>query len=215
MIIRGYILGLAIVICAACNAGKRTGSGSTSSTNNNTNNRRIACPEMELPTALPHIDWMPEKREVLRDVTTMPIPKAYEVYAVDSQQLKDLFRSVSVRGADTPAIRTIIPLPPPAGCQVFELRESATMSEELKAKYPGIISLQGAAVGARQNDIRLDGFGIFMRGQITWNGEIYFITPVNDPNGGLHYIVYAKKDSAEPKQPFENPPVIQQQRYDR
>lgn len=140
----------------------------------------------------------------------MILPKKYIQYKVSQDTLRALFNYLKTSDG-----RGGIILPIGRHCEAFNLKRSGAMSAALQSKYPDLISVQGQGVSNKASDVRLDWNGE-LRGQITYNGEIYFITPVAGNNGGM-YIVYKKEDSGEVKQPFESAPVQSSQKiyYDR
>lgn len=95
---------------------------------------------------------------------------------------------------------TGINIPLPAGCTNFSVTVSSTMSPELAAKYPDIISLKGSSEAGA--DLRLDWDGTQMRGQVILRGDTWLLEPFA-AGGKTFYLVYHKADASATKKPFE------------
>lgn len=130
----------------------------------------------------------------------MPLPQKYVRYKVAEDTLKALFTHLRTTGKKAGII-----IPINKRCEPFELMVSGAMSRELQAKYPELVSVQGHGVNNKAADVRLDWNGKQMRGQITYNGEIYLIAGLTD-NNVTTYLVYNKSDTREIKQSFEQTP---------
>ncbi len=143
-----------------------------------------------------------EMSSAISDATAgMALPKKYLHYHIAADTLSAFFAQLRTAGKKGGII-----LPVERHCEPFELKASGAMAAALQEKYPAIISLQGQGVNNKAADVRLDWNGQELRGQITYNGATYFITPVKG-NNEVTYIVYNREDSGEVKQPFESTPA--------
>ena len=194
------VAGLMVLSCSNTKKGTTAQNGSVK--------KKIACSDHKMDADQPHLDWIVEDNAVLEKMQTLTKPTNYRVYSLDSAQAKAFFNAARASKG-----KTVIPLPAPYECRNFELSESGAMSDELKKKYPDIVSLKGTDDATKKSDVRLDYDGNKVRGQIIWAGEVYLITPVKGENG-YYYMVYAKKDTGETKKAFESVKPVQPA-YDR
>lgn len=125
------------------------------------------------------------------------VPKKYNAYIVDAAEWKAFAQKVKERG---PGEVTGINLPLPTGCTNFSVTVSSTMSPELAAKYPDIISLKGSSEAGA--DLRLDWNGTAMRGQVILRGDTWLLEPFA-AGDKTFYLVYHKADASTTKKPFE------------
>jgi hypothetical protein len=172
--------------------------------------QKLACADVSKGISGVQLAWKTEENSVLNSLTNKAKPTSYKVYSLDSLQLGNFFREARSKGN----VSTVLPLPDPAGCRLCRLTESGVMPEELKKKYPDVVSLKGSdAEGA---DVRLDYDGRKMKGQVIVKGEVYLVNPVRS-NDKTYYMVYRKLDSGDPKESFERAPQSsgQQIKYDR
>ena len=208
--IKGTSLVILALISLSCNSTRKT--ASISGTRANSPARKsIACGEQAKESSQPHLDWIIEENSVLDNVTTLSRPSSYKVYSLDSVQLRSFFHAAKGTPGKPGSVKTILPLPAPFECRTYAFSESNAMSQQLKEKYPDIVSLKGSDETGKA-DARLDYDGMKLRGQIMWNKEIYLISAIPN-NGRYYYMVYLRSDSGEQKEPFEENPV--QTRYDR
>lgn len=91
-------------------------------------------------------------------------------------------------------------VPLPSGCKRFSVTVSQTMSPELAAKYPDIISMKGSADDG--SDLRLDWNGKEMRGQVVSGADTWFIEPYSSGTQTCS-LIYHKNDASATKRPFE------------
>lgn len=144
----------------------------------------------------PHPMW----QEVKSSQTTFPAgftaPYKYKLYQVNQDTLQAFFSAFRQRSEQGMVI------PVGKSCEPLLMRRSGTMSQALQEKYPDIISLQGNGTVNKAAELRLDWDGKQLKGQLSHNESIYYITPVNTGEG-LRYMIYDRKETAETKQPFE------------
>jgi hypothetical protein len=91
-------------------------------------------------------------------------------------------------------------------CVSFTLSRSGVLDPSLQQKYPGIISMKGRSADHHSAEARLDWNGRELRGQISFDGDIYYILPYKEGDN-VAYLFYNRDDSGEVKQPFEQQPV--------
>ncbi len=126
------------------------------------------------------------------------LPAKFQVFATDPQALK-LYLTATNSADQTSPIA--LPLSEGVGCQVFEVGTSGTMSPELAAKFPNLISLKGQAPNQAGADARIDFDGEKMEAQLNWEGQTYIISPWPSSSGTIYYLVYKKEDSGREKIP--------------
>lgn len=177
-----------VVCMLSCTSGKVTAS------NKNRKQLKVACGKVAITADKPHIDWFEADAQL---PTEMQLPKAYKAYTVEHGQLKRFFDAANAGEA-----QTTVPLPSPAGCIVFTVKPSGTLSEALRKKYPNMVSLSGT--GSSGGDIRLDFDGEKMNGQVIHRSETYIISPTASGEK-TYYLIYKKSDAGLEKQPFEAP----------
>lgn len=125
------------------------------------------------------------------------LPLKYTVYTINNEQMQAFFKSLQTTGQGS------INLPVPGhGCQPFQVENSGTMSAELAAKFPEIISLKGTAQHNKAGYTRIDYDGKKLKVEITWDNEIYYIQPWEE-KGQLWYVLSDRRDMGYEKQPFE------------
>lgn len=125
------------------------------------------------------------------------LPLKYTVYTINNEQMQAFFKSIQSTGQGS------INLPVPGhGCQSFYVENSGTMSAELAAKFPEIISLKGMAQHDKAGYTRIDYDGKKLKVEITWDNEIYYVQPWEE-KGQLWYVLSDKRDTGYEKQPFE------------
>jgi hypothetical protein len=186
---RYITVSLALATLLSCSTTKKAGNATAKAPK-----KPVACASAKLAGS--HLTWY----EVDTSVAVFPkgarMPASYKVYELDSAELAGFVNS----GAQ--AWQTAVPLPDPTGCQVVSLKQSKTMSEELKKKFPNMVSLQGKSEANPESDVRLDYDGTKLRGQIRWGKDVYIINPV--VNGKqTYYVIFDKKNAGARKQPFE------------
>lgn len=144
----------------------------------------------------PHPMW----QEIKISESTFPpgfaAPYKYKTYRVDPDTLKAFFSSFRHKGE--------LGMVAPVGknCEPFLMRRSGAMSPGLQEKYPDIVSLQGNGTVNKAAELRLDWDGTQLKGQLSHNENIYYITPVSTGEGMI-YMIYDRKETAETKEGFE------------
>lgn len=169
----------------------------------------MACADVHIDMNTPHLDWVIESNHVLNKADrVLVLPKDYYTYSIDSAQLTTFFQAVNKGGM----LKTVIPLPKPAGCQVFTVHNNIPEG----SNYPGAaFTATGDAMGQKL----MVGYGDgTLSAQVNWfdiNYEVMTVTV----QGAPYFIVYAKQPPAENKNIDRNPantmPQIQEIKYDK
>ena len=174
--------------------------------------------EKSLSGNKPHISWYKQTDDVFKGAeNTIVLPAMHDVYGLDTQQLRTFFYAAKKEGE----VETAIPLANGVGCRVFTLKTSGAMNEELRKKYPDMISLQGGESGTNNGDVRMDYNGRAIQAQIVIDGATYILKPVYVRNV-YYYVMYRKNDTEtqpvqEPVAPVkpQRPRQPEQIKYDR
>ena len=131
---------------------------------------------------------------------SMKLPKAYNVFVVSSSQLDKHLAELRTKGGT-------LQLPVPDAdnkdgfdCAIFKMENSGTMSAELNAKYPQLVSLKGTSTQNKNNTIRYDYDGTSQKISIIWNGINYLYTPYKSKNK-TYYLVFKKTDAISTSRP--------------
>jgi|688.fasta_scaffold361529_1 hypothetical protein len=87
-------------------------------------------------------------------------------------------------------------------CKEFIVERVRTMNDELQAKYPELMSFRAYEKSNPLNTGRIDLDGVSTKFMFTYNGKIYFISPLTYNQEKL-YMAYAKNDPNFIKKSFE------------
>ncbi len=185
------IIASSIFLFTSCTSSKKT-------TQKSGNARSSYCQNVPYENE-PTIGWQKTTMPDMAAHADVHLPKAYEAYMINDADLKAFF---VFAGQHKQKLSFSIPLPKPLDCQYFDVEAAGTMSPELQAKYPGIVSLKGNGTNTKSGGIRLNYDGTQMKAEIMWNGSIFYVMPIKT-DGNIIYLVYDRKDSAETKDPFE------------
>jgi hypothetical protein len=176
----------------ACSSSKKT-----AHTASKTTPKKIVCGAEK--TGSPKVLWTLVDNPTADLVKDFKLPTTFTTYSLDANQLSTFFAAANADGASS---ILSIPLPAEIGCQEFVLKSSGTMASGLQKNFPQIVSLKGGAFSPTGIDARIDYDGTRMRGQITWELKVYYVTPIT-VNDNTLYIVYAATDATVPRRPFE------------
>lgn len=124
------------------------------------------------------------------------LPRKYQIYTTPTGKLKAFMEATGKKHTDV-----ILPFSEEPGCQVFSVQPSGTMSPELAAKFPELISLKGVARADKNATLRLDYNGSELNAEIIWKGVSYIIAPWKK-GSRTYYLLYKKEDSGTEKKPF-------------
>jgi hypothetical protein len=208
-----FYLGITVLLASCAGSNKATTKKQIVQSNSATD----VC-DKSLQGNAPHIGWYKKTDDVFKGMpNAVMLPAMHDVYAVDSQELHAFFYAAKAGN-----VETAIPLVNGIGCKVFTLKESGAMNEELRKKYPDMISLQGGESGTNNGDVRLDYNGRAIQAQIILDGTTYILKPIYVRNT-YYYVMYRKEDT-QPNQPLQEsvvpkkplpPQAPQQIKYDR
>lgn len=175
-----YILVIAAGL-ASCN-----GSNKVSKVNGDKSDisrKKPVCGKLHVDMNEPHLDWYEEDNSVLTKSTELLVlPKEYKVYSIDTAQLNTFFNAI----ANKQTVRTTVPLPKPADCQLFVVRQhnfKAAKSSATVTTAKGIANDQELALKYQQGN---------MEGYISWFDIDYQII-TKFINGQPYFIVYTKQ----------------------
>lgn len=198
-----------LVIAVALGLASCKGSSEVKSAarDNGTERKKLACAEVHVDMNTTHIDWYEENKSVLNASSEiLVLPKHYRIYGVDTAQLSSFF--AAIKAGKT--ITTVLPLPPPADCQMF------TVSNNLKdgAKIPqGMIMAAGESNGQK---VAMNYYRENLTAHIDWFDMKYEMMTVRAK--GLPYIIVYEK-MPPPPDPNKNKgdikPEIIELRYDK
>lgn len=122
------------------------------------------------------------------------LPEKYKVFIVTSAHLNNRLTELRKNGGTLE-----LPVPDTTvnggfNCVTFKMENSGTMSPELNAKYPEIISLKGVALKNKNNTIRYDYNGTAQNISVMWNGANYLYMPYKS-NNKIYYLLFNKLDN--------------------
>ena len=188
----GLILALTLGL-AACTGTNKVKDDSTAGTK-----KKVACAKTHIDEGAPHIDWFDEKDEVLDGAKEVVVlPKVHKLYSISTLQADNFFNIVN---NDT-VLTTIIPLPQPAGCQVFTIRKHIPENARIPA---GTVVTKGDALGQEAMITYSENkFYAFIK----WFDNEFIVTPIT-AHEQTYYLVYTKeKDVIERPQDAKADPA--------
>lgn len=177
---RRYIAIALVALFASCK-----GSDTLSSDNNSKEpeRKKLACADTHVDMNTPHIDWFEENNSILNKADELVVlPKNYQVYGADTAKMNAFFKAIK----NGQTVSTVIPLPKPAGCQVFK----ASNNVKDHAKIPRGLTLALAEAQGQKAALSYNGQQLI--GHIDWFGLPYEIKPIR-ANNKTYYIVYTKE----------------------
>ncbi|WP_118972769.1 hypothetical protein [Taibaiella koreensis] len=127
---------------------------------------------------------------------TVTLPKSFSVYIVDERKLQAYLKMAGKRGATPTAIN--LPALNDEGCTRFKVIASGTLSPELAAKFPGLVSLKGIGVDDIAASVRLDYDGTVMNAELRQQEKYTIIAPWKSGKK-TYYVVYRKEDATGPR----------------
>lgn len=108
-----------------------------------TERKKLACAQVHVDMNTPHLDWHEADKSILNSTgEILVLPKNYKIYGVDTAQLRSFFGAV--QSGNT--VITVLPLPSPAGCQLFTVSNNP---EEGAKIPPGMIMAAGECNGQK------------------------------------------------------------------
>lgn len=144
--------------------------------------KKAVCGNLHVEMDKAHIDWYAENESILQSSEkVLVLPKKYRIYSNDSAQAAGFFRSI----ASGENVKTAIPLPEPAGCQLFSVKNQA---EDKRKMIPGAVMATGEAKG---QGLTLSYYRGDMTAHINWFDLEYEMITV-PIKGVKYYIIYEK-----------------------
>ncbi len=195
-------LALSLLFCLSCKTAKNTTSGKKGKAG-------IACADIGIKG--PHFDWIIEKDSALKGYTERPLPAAYKVYSIDSEQLHSFLAFATAHPEDT-TLQISIPLPEPIGCRIFDL---PTTKARPGSNNELIMAMWGKDNETKQNSIKINFDGKKLFANIAWDAKAYVILPLQFDDK-IYYITYLKTDVPQrPAVKQSASPKIYRQTFDR
>ncbi len=175
--------------------------------------KKVACAKVHVDMGKPHIDWFKEKPVVLHDESKVVVlPKVYDVYSIDAQQVSTFFNKVKNNTKANP-LQTVVPLP--FGCMLFDVQPNKEVPAQVRERYPNTIVVKGAKDGY---ELQMAYDGEKLSGQVKSGTLVYNIMPV-ESKGKYYCIIYEKTQplEANKKQMYNGPQELKSNkvRYDR
>lgn len=170
-----------------------------------TDRKKAACGDLHIDMNQPHIDWYEESNSILsKSEEILVLPKDYKVYAVDTAQLAAFFNAVQ----NKKTVSTVVPLPKPAGCQLFTVKYGEDMHVTA-----GTIAGLGECKGQQ---LKLTYYMGKMGGYVNWF-ELEYEMITKYIQGKPYVLVYSKMPPPKTENLPSDPatPVLQEIKYDK
>lgn len=179
----------------------------TSARDNSTERKKLACAELHVDMNSTHIDWYEENKSILNaSGEILVLPKNYRVYGADTAQLRSFFTAVHTGQT----VSTVLPLPSPAGCQLFTVNNNKKEGTKIPQ---GMVMAAGESNGQKA---ALNYYRESLTAHINWFDMKYEMMTVKVK--GLPYVVVYEKMPPPPdpnKNKQEDKPEIIELRYDK
>jgi hypothetical protein len=127
---------------------------------------------------------------------TAKLPLKYTVYTVNSPALKKYMMSLKAKPGNI-----VLPVNGEPSCIEAYVTNSGTMSAELAAKFPQLVSLKGNGTQDKSATVRLDYNGAALNAEIISGGVSYIIEPWKK-GSVIYYLLYRKEDSGVERKPL-------------
>jgi hypothetical protein len=127
---------------------------------------------------------------------TAKLPLKYTVYTVNSPALKKYMMSLKAKPGNI-----VLPVNGEPSCIEAYVTNSGTMSAELAAKFPQLVSLKGNGTQDKSATVRLDYDGAALNAEIISGGVSYIIEPWKK-GSVIYYLLYRKEDSGVERKPL-------------
>jgi hypothetical protein len=95
----------------------------------------------------------------------------------------------------------VLPVSADPSCIEAYVSNSGTMSAELAAKFPQLVSLKGNGVTDKSSTVRLDYDGAALNAEIISGGVSYIIEPWKK-GSAIYYLLFRKEDSGVERKPL-------------
>lgn len=199
-----------VLAISSCKTGSKVANNTTEG---NKAHKKLACADVHVDINTPHLDWMIENNSTLNKslakmTNVIVLPKDYAAYSIDSAQLTNFFTAIN----QGERLQTSVPLPKPAGCQVFTLHNNIPEGTHVPG---GMVAAVGDAMNQKLSASLYNGN---LTAHINWFDIMYEVMTINTPDGD-YIIIYAKQPPPEnkniEKDPAKYTPQIQEIRYDK
>jgi hypothetical protein len=124
------------------------------------------------------------------------LPNTFSVFTTNAATLKKYMMSLKKNGGEI-----ILPAPGQMSCVNFNVMNSGTMSPQLAAKFPELVSLKGMATNDKTATVRLDYDGVNLNAEMAFGGVPYIISPWKKGTF-TYYLLYKKEDSGVERKPL-------------
>lgn len=124
------------------------------------------------------------------------LPKQYTVFTTHPKQLHTYMMMLKAKGGSI-----VLPSSGAMACRTFSVTSSGTMSPELAAKFPQIVSLKGFEEKDHASTVRIDSDGSQWSAEMTLGGVAYIISPWKK-GAVTYYLLYKKEDSGVERKPL-------------
>lgn len=124
------------------------------------------------------------------------LPLNYTVYTTNAYVLKKYISALKNKPGSI-----VLPGPGAMSCIPFHVSNSGTMSPELAARFPGIVSLKGYDAGHNSTTLRLDYDGKRLQAEMIIDGIAYILAPW-EKKTATYYLLYKKEDSGTERKPW-------------
>lgn len=127
---------------------------------------------------------------------TAKLPLKYTVYTVNGPALKKYMMSLKAKPGNI-----VLPVNGDPSCLEAYVSNSGTMSAELAAKFPQLVSLKGNGITDKSSAVRLDYDGAVLNAEIISGGVSYIMEPWKK-GSAIYYLLYRKEDSGVERKPL-------------
>jgi len=145
--------------------------------------KKMACGKVHVDMNEPHLDWFEENNSILSKADEiLVLPKDYKVYTIESAQLNNFFSAIQ----NGKTLSTVIPLPEPADCQIFTVKNNLKEGSRIPA---------GTTMGAGESNGQKMAISYYMgklAANINWFDLQYEVTTVLI-KGTPYILVYEKQ----------------------
>ncbi|MCB0697160.1 MAG: hypothetical protein KDC07_07330 [Chitinophagaceae bacterium] len=206
MKLKTFILILTLAL-ASCKGSNKV--VTTNNTGNSEIRKKIACGKEHVEMNKAHIDWFEANNSILNKSTeVLVLPKDYKVYSIDTSQATVFFNTVGSGATAT----TVIPLPSPADCQVFTVKNNVK---------EGAHVTKGATMAVGECKGQTMGISYYMgkvAANVNWFGIEYELKTMFI-QGEPYVIVYSKmpppENNNKNKDKAKTEPEVIEIRYDK
>lgn len=195
---RSIIFLAQVILLASCTGSSKT---ATTTGGKQADRKKAECSKLHVDMNQPHLDWYEADKDVLnKSNEILVLPKDYKVYTIDTAQLSTFFSTIDAGQS----LNTAMPLPAPAGCQLFTVK--------LRQKRGTTVYATGESMGQQVNMSLNNGL---LFGMVNWFDIEYEIRS-QKILGQTYTLVYEKmppppQDTTKPKPHIQ----LRELRYDK